>query len=168
MEVARPTGLPHCAWMLELWPEHRLLLASPRCGSLSSLFRPRGSRGDMGRLPSKDRAVVAPAVSYPELPADASPLDRAAATCAWLRARIRHAESTGAETRELALLGSQLNTANRLHARLSGALDITEAQIVRSAPWAKIMVVMRDVLRKHPKALAEVAQAVEELAEGER
>jgi hypothetical protein len=105
---------------------------------------------------------------YPRLADDASPVDRAAATCSWLRARIDYASATRAPEKEVVQLVGQLTNANRLHARLSGALDITEAQIVRSAPWARIMVVLRDALKAHPKALSDVTSAIEALADGER
>jgi hypothetical protein len=106
--------------------------------------------------------------TYPKLPDTATPLERSAATCEWLRLQIDHAVATNAAQKEMTQLIGQLTNANRLHARLSGALDITESQIVRSAPWARIMVVLRDALKKHPKALAEVTEAIEALAEGER
>lgn len=108
------------------------------------------------------------APSYPKLPDTATPLERSAATCEWLRGQIDHAVLMRASQKDLTQLIGQLTNANRLHARLSGALDITEAQIVRSAPWARIMVVLRDALKKHPKALKDVADAIEGLAEGER
>lgn len=106
--------------------------------------------------------------TYPKLPDSATPLERSAATCEWLRLQIDHAVAVNTAQKEMTQLIGQLTNANRHHARLSGALDITEAQIVRSAPWARIMVVLRDALKKHPKALAEVTEAIEDLADGER
>jgi hypothetical protein len=118
---------------------------------------------------AKELVAAAPkAPLYPKLPDTATPLERSAATCEWLRLQIDHAVATNVGQKEMTQLIGQLTNANRLHARLSGALDITESQIVRSAPWARLMVVMRDALKKHPKALAEVTEAIEALAEGER
>ena len=53
----------------------------------------------------------------------------------------------------------------RLLARLSGQLEITEAAIVRSAPWRRLMDLLDAVHAKHPEAAKAWAAALRETDE---
>lgn len=109
----------------------------------------------------------APPPPMPDLPADISPKDRAKAHCDWLRLRIQWVEQNSASEKDLAHMAGQYTNATRLYSRLSGALDITESQIARSVPWQRLMVVVREALKPHPKALEDLMKAVEAYSEGE-
>lgn len=69
--------------------------------------------------------------------------------------------------KEIATLYGQYTNAMRHHAKVSGALDLTEAQVLRSAPWARIRAVSVKALEKdHPKAMKALFDALDALAEG--
>lgn len=105
----------------------------------------------------------------PEMPKleGLSPQDHASAHCEWLRLRIEWAQKAGLPEKDVAQLAGQYTNAQRLYARLSGALELTEAQIVKSAPWAKLSVLIRDALKGHPAALRDVVGALERYESGE-
>jgi hypothetical protein len=54
----------------------------------------------------------------------------------------------------------------RLLARLSGQLEVTEIAILRSQPWARAMALVREVLRRHPAAAADLDEALARFANG--
>lgn len=62
-----------------------------------------------------------------------------------------------ATSRDRAAVASSLTAATRLLARLSGQLEVTQVQIVRSAPWRHLMDLLDEVLAHHPKAASEWA-----------
>lgn len=99
----------------------------------------------------------------PTLPPDVSPKDRVVAHLNWLENKIKWAEANNAPTREIAQLSAQYTSACKHEARLSGALDVTETQILRSTPWTRIMNVIRDNLKSHPVILQKILSALEVL-----
>lgn len=117
------------------------------------------SRND---LPGNDPGIQVkpPEPMRKRLPADANQKDRARADCDWLEARIEWGQITGEGARELSALQGQLLQMRKLWARLSGDLEITEAQICRSAPWLRLMSLVEGALVKHPVALREVSAAL--------
>lgn len=118
------------------------------------------------RIADRKKFIEAnPPPELPTLEGDVSPRDKAATHVSWLESKIKWSESNGGSTRELSQLSGQYTSALKNLARLSGALDITEMQILRSAPWTRIMSVVRDVLKRHPLVLAEVVAALESLEE---
>lgn len=69
---------------------------------------------------------------------NSTPLEQAQAQRKWLTERLEWASRGGLPEKEIAALAGQVGGAVRLVARLSGALDITEIQIVRSPPFARV------------------------------
>jgi hypothetical protein len=53
----------------------------------------------------------------------------------------------------------------KLIASLSGEGQITEVQIIRSAPWQRLMAALDGVLVKHPKAARDWANALAKIIE---
>jgi len=69
-----------------------------------------------------------------------------------------------ASPRERVAVSTALTSALRFFARLTGELDISKSQIVRSQHWLEIMRVLEDALRPFPEAAHAVARALEGLA----
>jgi hypothetical protein len=70
--------------------------------------------------------------------------------------------------RERATLATAGTTALRLYSRLAGSLETTQAALVRSAAWQRILRAFERVFSAHPeaaKALAEFVEALRELGE---
>lgn len=67
-----------------------------------------------------------------------------------------------AEVEDVPRLAAQITSASRLLARLSGQLEVTEAQILRSAAWAKLLRMLRDVLARYPGAATDLEKAIAE------
>ena len=86
------------------------------------------------------------------------PRENALATLRRLRALLASAR----DPREVARLSAQITSASRLLARLSGQLEVTEAQVLRSAAWAKLVKVVRGVLEAFPGAAAALEKAMAE------
>jgi hypothetical protein len=129
------------------------------------------------RIEAKDaiRGRPAPAPEMPDVAPGASPVERAKVHLDWLRGKINWAERSEQSAKDIAHLAGQYTNANRLYSRLAGALDITEAQIVRSAPFARVVAVIRGVLSRDPDAkvtrrelLRELTSELEAYLEGER
>jgi len=112
-------------------------------------------------VPSKPRYEPEPALA-----ADASARDRAQHQVDALRKTIERAKGENVGFRELASLEGAYTSALNQLARLTGETEITEASILRSPAWARIMRVVREVLESHGQGLAgELATALERLAE---
>lgn len=137
-------------------------------------WRPKTAFGKVVDFPSRNdlpgndpgEQVKPPEPMRKRLPSDASQKDRARADCDWLEARIEWGQVTGEDARELAALQGQLLQMRKLWARLSGDLEITEAQICRSAPWLRLMSLIEGALVKHPAALREVSAVLAKYNEG--
>lgn len=94
-----------------------------------------------------------------EAPADrelvpaGDPCDTAAQTVARLSRELdRLDRDANATARERATVSTALVTATRLHARLSGALELTAQQIIRSPHWNDIVTALADALAPFPDA----------------
>lgn len=112
--------------------------------------------------------AMAPGAPLPEAepPADAS--DARANVEATLRIlRMRLAALPAAEKIDaLAKVCNAITASSRLLARLSGQLDVTEAQILRSDAWKKLVRLVRDVLEAFPDAAKALDKAIAEYEAG--
>jgi len=94
----------------------------------------------------------------PVPPEDAhDPKANAVATLRILRVALERAEPD-----QIPSLANAVTSSSRLLARLSGHLDVTEAQILRSGAWARLVKIVRDVLQRHSGAAAELDKALAE------
>jgi hypothetical protein len=66
-----------------------------------------------------------------------------------------------ATSRERASVSTALTSATRLLARLSGALEISQSQILRSPHWQAIQQTIVDALRPWPESLAAAHKALQ-------
>ncbi len=108
--------------------------------------------------------VVPPAEPLPE---GATAQAQAEWHCERIKKRLEAAEKANPPSeKEIATLYGQYTNALRHHAKVSGALDITEAAIVRSAPFVKIRAVIDRALAAHPEAYKAVAEAIKGAVEG--
>lgn len=78
-----------------------------------------------------------------------------------LHERIVKADKDDAAHKEIAALANAFTSAERQYARVAGEFQITESMIVRSAPFARVMTIIRQVLAKHPAAAKELDDALE-------
>lgn len=102
-------------------------------------------------MPPRPRAPV---------PADSNdPIANAIATLGILRARLETLDP--GEVAALTKVANAITSSSRLLARLTGALEVTEAQIVRSAPFRRAIGIMQGALVNHPAAARDVAKAFE-------
>jgi hypothetical protein len=97
----------------------------------------------------------------PDDEAEPDPRKEAAAV---LRALRRHLDAAE-EANVVPSLANAITSAARLLARLSGQLEITEAQIVRSAPWRKLKGLLDQALAPYPEAARSVVRAIEDFGE---
>jgi hypothetical protein len=67
--------------------------------------------------------------------------------------------------RERASLASAGTSALRLYSRLAGSLEVTQASIVRSAAWGRILRAFERVFSRHPEAAKALAEFTSELRE---
>jgi hypothetical protein len=67
-----------------------------------------------------------------------------------------------AEPEQVATLANAITSSSRLLARLSGSLEVTEAQILRSEPWQRLVKLIRETLAKHPEAAKDLQKAMHE------
>ena len=82
----------------------------------------------------------------------------------YLHAQLRWmGRNAGGDTKSIALLTGQLLNAQKTLAKLNGAFDLTETQIVRSTPWKAIMAKVIAVLEKHPAAALDLQRVLGEL-----
>lgn len=99
------------------------------------------------------------------VPEDLDPLAKAKLHCKRIDEAMRVSERAGLST-ETAKLYGQYTNALRHHARLSGALDITQGQIVKSTPWVQLRALIRKTLEAHPAALKDFDEALRIYTEG--
>jgi len=95
------------------------------------------------------------AIAPPEAD-DLDPRANAVATLAALRRHLRDAERS-----EVSAIANAITSSSRLLARLTGQLEITESQIVRSVPWRKAMSMLEEALAPYPEAARAVSAAFE-------
>jgi hypothetical protein len=82
----------------------------------------------------------------------------------YLHAQLRWmGRNASGDTKAIALLTGQLHNAQKTLAKLNGAFDLTETQIVRSTPWKAIMAKVIAVLEKHPAAALDLQRVLGEL-----
>lgn len=112
----------------------------------------------------KDPHAIPPAPKAPELPPTATPRERAQAQCEFLDARMKWSVENGVSGKDIAALSGQVTNATRLLARLSGSLEVTEAQIIRSAPFQRILGAVIETLAGDRKKLEALEKRLAELA----
>lgn len=94
----------------------------------------------------------------PDAPTDAhDPRANCMSTLTLLRQRL-----AVAEPEQVATLANAITSSSRLLARLSGSLEVTEAQILRSEPWQRLVKLIRETLAKHPEAAKDLQKAMHE------
>jgi hypothetical protein len=125
---------------------------------------PQAPREPPSALETAKVAVAAPSA------APGAPVDARDEVLYLLRVARRQLEAAEADPEVSYPARSQLITSAtglcRLLARLSGQLEVTETAIVRSAPWARAMKIVREVLGRHPVAAAELDAALEKFTNG--
>jgi hypothetical protein len=143
--AAEVLGIPADAWTVP-------------AGAVPKPPPPRAGTGAAPAAPAVPAAKApAPAPGEPLAEADLDPRANAVAT---LRALRRHLEE--AERDEVAALANAITSSSRLLARLTGQLEISESQIVRSVPWRKAKALLEEALAPYPEAARAVAAAFEE------
>ncbi len=102
------------------------------------------------------------------LAADAPPQEQAKWHCDRIEARMVAAEKAAhPDEKQIAALYGQYTRALQHHAKVSGALDITEAQILRCAPWKRVqLILMRAVEKDFPLAAKAIHKALDDVCEG--
>jgi hypothetical protein len=142
--VAESLGIP-----VELWDAKSL-------SSASSLVEKSEVNGvTHAKTPRKTHGAVSNTEVSERDPSD--PKENAIATLRILRQALEEADPD-----QIPSLANAVTSSSRLLARLSGALDVTEAQILRSGAWARLVKIVRDVLSKYPGAAAELDKAMAE------
>lgn len=112
-----------------------------------------------------DTAPAAPPSPPATPPPDAS--DARANVEATLRILRMRLEGLSPEKIDaLAKVCNAITASSRLLARLSGQLDVTEAQILRSDAWKKLVRLVRDVLEAFPDAAKALDKAIAEYEAG--
>jgi hypothetical protein len=95
---------------------------------------------------------------------DMDPRAVAAANVKRLRSLLARLDTDkNATMRERASISTSLNAATAMLAKLSGAIEITPSQVMRSPAWARVKTRFVDVLRAWPDALEAVGKALLEL-----
>lgn len=118
---------------------------------------PNASASDHEKHLMRERAQVVDAPPpRPKLDPKATPLEQAQAQHKWV-VELQEWATGRVPQKELTHISAQVVSSVRLVARLSGALDVTEAQIVKSAPFARVLVALDAVFASFPneKALRE-------------
>lgn len=82
-----------------------------------------------------------------------------------LHERIMKADDDEASHKEIAALANAYTSAERQYARVAGEFTLTESMIVRSAPFARAIRIVREVLAKYPAAAKELDDRLEAFAE---
>lgn len=77
--------------------------------------------------------------------------------------QILRVQLAKAEPEQAPKIANAITASSRLLARLSGSLEVTEAQILRSEPWQRLIGLVRTVLAKHPEAAKDLQKAMHEL-----
>ena len=101
---------------------------------------------------------IAPAPSPPELPPDATDLQKVDADIKWIEERRGRLVGKAVAEKDLAALTGQLLTARRLRAKIAGG-EITPGMYARNAHFHKIWGAIWESLRPYPKALEAAVKA---------
>lgn len=108
---------------------------------------PRGVVERYARAYKKKKTIVPLVVpEMAEPPVDASPKDQAFWHCERIKARMIAAEKAGRNEKEVAGLYGQYTNALRHHARLSGALEVTMAQIIKAPDFQRALSALQRVI----------------------
>lgn len=79
----------------------------------------------------------------PEVPDSATPRERAELHTRWLKAQVDKLVKDKAPPRDVAAISTQYANAMKLEARLSGALEVTASQVVRSTDFQRALQALR-------------------------
>lgn len=109
---------------------------------------------------TKRKAARVSAIATPSRATSSSgPVDLhaiALETLGVLRAKLKDAEGAAVTS-----YAAQITAACRQLGQLTGAYDVTEPQILRSAAWRRVWTVIEATLAEHPTALAALVEALE-------
>ena len=103
-----------------------------------------------------------PALPPPEVPADATDLQKVDADIKWIEERRSRLVGQPVLEKDLAALTGQLLTARRLRAKIAGG-EITPGMYARNAHFHKIWGAIWESLRPYPKALEAAVKAALEV-----
>lgn len=92
-----------------------------------------------------------PTIEAPKFPnmAGKDGKEAARAHAEWLRATLEAASAANVGPKEISSLAAQYTAAMRLVTKLDGSLDITPAQIIRSADFQRIMGALKRAIGDH-------------------
>jgi hypothetical protein len=79
----------------------------------------------------------------PKVKDGATPRERAEVHTKWLKEQVDKAVKDGAPAKEIAALSNQYVSAMRLEALLTGALEVTAAQVIRSSDFQRALAALR-------------------------
>jgi hypothetical protein len=117
-------------------------------------------------LEEADLANDAPTTSATSAP---DTLAVAAQTVTTLQAELeRLRQDKTSSARERASVASSLTSANKLYAKLSGAFEITDAMVLRSDVWTKLLVEILEALRPFPDATKALLARIQPIEAGAR
>jgi DNA-binding transcriptional regulator YdaS (Cro superfamily) len=94
--------------------------------------------------------------SDPPSPDSDDPRANAVATLRVLRAALEKADPC-----DVPSIANSITSSSRLLARLSGQIDVTESQVLRSAAWTKLRRIIGAVLAEYPGAIERLDAALE-------
>ncbi len=176
--IARSVGVSDVA--VRKWATGQTMPSAARRGALAEAYALPVATWDLPASPNApERAPAEDVLSIPKRGGDpatrqesGSPVhivDRDAEELADLlrRALVRIESDPVASTKELAQLATAATSTLRLRARLSGRVEITESQVVRSPAFARVARIWGAALEPYPAAAKAVRDALFAAQEGE-
>lgn len=168
-ELARRIGASESA--VRSWVKGERAPSSAARSALRTMLTKSGAKPRMGRSGSTShQAAPANGARPPEPPSTSGALlavtarEMAVDQVRELREDIARARLEQVCTRDLCSLQRALTSALRNLSRLTGELEITESQVMRSSAWTRIKRAVERVLEKHPEVARDLAIALQEMA----
>jgi hypothetical protein len=118
-----------------------------------------GSRPDAPTPPPpKSPPPLSPPALTPIAPVKVSESDDPKAivleTLQTLRAQLQNCPKD-----EIPKVATAITSSNKLLAQLTGSLEVSQIQLLRSKAWREVYEILESVLRRHPAALKEIKEA---------
>lgn len=154
--VAERLGIGEELWTTPAGPANKMAnISRPKSQS-------NGQTGEIAQVAGKPERGITPSNGVKKgeamAPTDADdPRANAVATLRILRRALEEAEPE-----QIPSLANAVTSSSRLLARLSGSLDVTESQVVRSEAFGRVLKVLRVVLTQFPGAPAALDKAMSE------